>query len=119
YYGLRNQVRLAASRFRTVLDGGWSNYPVGRNYILYNPSASCGGSYVNIENRATSALYRYTPYQPNRAALAAGYGTAPCGAYGNRNFYLFFKDWFGSTTGPQLAIGWLNIPTNIKPGDKI
>lgn len=97
YYGLRNQIRLAAQLFREVLDGGWSNYPVGRNYIQYNPSKSCGGSYVNIENRATSALYRYTPYQPNKAALEAGYGTAPCGAYGNRNFYLFFNDWFGST----------------------
>lgn len=99
YYGFKNQVRNAAAMFRTVLDGGWSNYPVGQmNYIQYNPSASCGGSMVYIENRATSALYRYTPYQPNAAALAAGYGTGDiCSAYGNRNFYLLFTDWFGNT----------------------
>ncbi|MBR0431980.1 hypothetical protein IJK16_03200, partial [Candidatus Saccharibacteria bacterium] len=98
YYGFKNQIRNAANLFRTVLDGGWTNYPVGNNYIQYNPNASCGGSIVNIQNLATSALYRYTPYQPNAAALAAGYGTAYCGAYGNRNFYLYFQDWFGGIT---------------------
>lgn len=99
YYGFRNQVRNAAAMFRTVLDGGWSNYPAGKTmYVQYHPSASCGGSQVYIENRATSALYRYTPYQPNASALAAGYGNGDsCGAYGNRNFYLYFTDWFGDT----------------------
>ena len=110
YAGFRNQVRNAASMFRTVLDGGWTNYPVGDNYIQYNPSASCGGSVVNINNRATSALYRYTPYQPNAGALAAGYGTAYCGAYGNRNLYLYFEDWFGGVTSE----GEIDAPSNIK-----
>lgn len=95
YYGFKNQVRKAAALFRAVLNGGWTNYPLGNNYIQYNPNASCGGSVVNIQSLATSALYRYTPYQPNAGALAAGYGTADCGAYGNRNFYLYFQDWFG------------------------
>ena len=98
YYGFKNQVRKAAALFRTVLDGGWTNYPLGNNYIQYNPNAGCGGSVVNIRSLATSALYRYTPYQPNAGALAAGYGTAPCGAYGNRNFYLYYQDWFGGIT---------------------
>ncbi|MBR2543977.1 hypothetical protein IKF04_01585 [Candidatus Saccharibacteria bacterium] len=98
YYGFKNQVRKAAAMFRTVLDGGWTNYPLGNNYIQYNPNAGCGGSVVNIRSLATSALYRYTPYQPNAGALAAGYGTAYCGAYGNRNFYLYFEDWFGGVT---------------------
>ena len=98
YYGFRNQIRNAASLFRTVLDGGWTNYPLGNNYIQYNPNAACGGSVVNVRSLATSALYRYTPYQPNAGALAAGYGTASCGAYGNRNFYLYFEDWFGGIT---------------------
>lgn len=99
YYGFKNQVRKAAVLFRTVLDGGWSNYPAGRvNYIQYHYNSACGGTQVYIENRATSALYRYTPYQPNASALNAGYGTGDaCGAYGNRNFYLYFRDWFGST----------------------
>ena len=94
YYGFKNQIRNAAALFRAVLSGGWTNYPLGNNYIQYNPNAACGGSVVNIKNLATSALYRYTPYQPNQGALAAGYGTAYCGSYGNRNFYHYFEDWF-------------------------
>ncbi len=95
YYGLHNQVFNAAKLFRTVLDGGWTNYPLGENYVQYNPNKECGGTKVNIQNLATSALYRYTPYQPNAAALAAGFGAGDsCSAYGNRNFYLLFANWF-------------------------
>ena len=101
YYGFRNQVRNAASMFRSVLNGGWTNYPVGKNYVQYHPNPNCGGSVVNIENRATSALYRYTPYQPNVGALANYPGTSYCGAYGNRNFYVTFRQWFGS---PNLFV---------------
>lgn len=101
YYGLKNQLSRAANLFREVLNGGWSNYPVGNNTILWNPNASCGSSNVNIQNRATSALYRYTPYRPNQAALNAGYGTGnSCSSYGNRNFFLYMRDWFnGGTQG--------------------
>ena len=53
---------------------------------------------VYIQNQATAGLYNYTPYRPNQAALDAGYGTGDsCSAYGNRNFWLYFTDWFGST----------------------
>ena len=104
YYGFKNQVRKAAALFRAVLDGGWTNYPLGENYVQYNPNAACGGSVINIRSLATSALYRYTPYQPNEGALAAGYGTAYCGAYGNRNFYLYFEDWFGGVTDEEIKI---------------
>ncbi|MBC7404826.1 MAG: hypothetical protein H7252_03970 [Cytophaga sp.] len=53
-----------------------------------------------MENQATAGLYNYTPYQPNTAALANLYGTGDsCSAYGNRNFWRMFYDWFGSTTG--------------------
>ena len=93
YYGFKNQVRNAAALFRTVLNGGWTNYPLGNNYVQYNPSASCGGSIVNIRNLATSALYRYTPYQPNAATL--GGWNDGCNAYGNLNFYKLFENWFG------------------------
>lgn len=103
YYGFRNQVRNAAKLFREVLDGGYTNYPIGNNYILYNPNRSCGGSIVNIENRATSALYRYTPYQPNQSALANYPGTSYCGAYGNRNFYALFQKWFGDPNVSYFA----------------
>ncbi|MDO4870852.1 MAG: hypothetical protein Q3996_02035, partial [Candidatus Saccharibacteria bacterium] len=109
YYGLKNQIRNAAKLFRTVLNGGWTNYPVGNNYIQYNPNPACGGSNVYIENRATSALYRYTPYQPNAGALAAGWGTAHCGAYGNRNFYLYYTNWFGSAQSDVVITSPLKI----------
>src|SRR5699024_1304734 len=45
-----------------------------------------------------------TPYQPNKAALAAGYGIGDaCSAYGNRNFYNYYTDWFGPTHGGDKA----------------
>ena len=106
YYGFKNQIRNAAALFRTVLDGGWTNYPLGWNYVQYNPNAGCGGTSVNIRSLATSALYRYTPYQPNGAALAAGYGYGDsCSAYGNRNFYSYFEDWFGGAVEEKSYVG--------------
>lgn len=111
YSGFKNQVYRAAELFRYTLDNGYSVYPEGRSVrINYHPNANCGGTQVYIENRATAALYRYTPYQPNAAALSAGYGQGnSCSAYGNRNFYLYFTDWFGST---QVAVEGelINIP---------
>ena len=100
YYGFTNQVRSSARMFRSILNGSPKvSYTLGNNYIQYNPIVSCGGTTVNIQNRSTQALYNYTPYQPNASSLNAGYGSGDsCGAYGNRNFYLYFNDWFGSTT---------------------
>jgi len=101
YYGFTNQVQWSAIMFHAIMTNSptwYTPYILGNNFIYYNPSTSCGGSTVNIQNRATMALYNYTPYQPNSAALSVGYGLAPpCGSYGNRNFYLYFTDWFGST----------------------
>lgn len=106
YYGLKNQIRKAAALFREVLDGGWSNYHVGNNYVKYNPNAACGGTVVDIKNLATASLYRYTPYQPNAAAINANYGYGDaCSAYGNRNFYLYFYDWFGDPTIEKVVLG--------------
>ena len=103
YYGLTNQLNWAARMFHAIQvnDPNWyTPYVLGNNFIRYNPISSCGGSTVNIINRATQALYNYTPYQPNQAALNAGYGTGNgCSSYGNRNFYLYYNDWFGSTIG--------------------
>ncbi len=101
YYGFTNQVTWSAKMFRAVINNSptwYSPYILGNNNIQWNPSSSCGSSTVNIQNRSTQALYDYTPYQPNQAALDAGYGMGnSCSAYGNRNFYLYFTDWFGST----------------------
>lgn len=97
--GFGTQVREAARLFRYYMDTPWL-YFVGNNYVLYNPNTACGGTTVNIENKATEALYHYTPYQPNAAALNNLYGTGDsCSAYGNRNFWRMFNDWFGSSLG--------------------
>ncbi len=100
YYGFTNQVHHAARMFRKIMDNDpnwYTPYQPGVNYILFNPnSGACHGSNVNIQNRATAALYNYTPYQPNPAALNNLYGTGDsCSAYGNRNFWRDFTDWFG------------------------
>ncbi|HEY8992977.1 MAG TPA: hypothetical protein VIM37_03980 [Candidatus Microsaccharimonas sp.] len=100
YFGLTNQIHWSATMFRAILNNSptwYTPYVIGTNYVRWSPTSSCGGTNLNIQNRATQALYNYTPYQPNTAALNAGYGMGDsCSAYGNRNFYLYFTDWFGS-----------------------
>lgn len=102
YNGFFYQVYHAARQFKVYQAYPNSyNYLAGReNRIYWNPdTARCGSSQVYIENQATAALYIYTPYRPNQAALNNLYGTGDsCSAYGNRNFWRLFTDWFGSTT---------------------
>jgi len=101
YVGFFQQIYGAARQMQIYMEGRWFTwYAPGNTWnILYHPEPSnCGSGPVYIANKATAALYYYTPYQPNAAALAAGYGESDgCGAYGNRNFYNYFTDWFGST----------------------
>jgi hypothetical protein len=102
YYGFYNQVRGAARQYRLYANNPNNyNYKAGRNNnIGYNPNAGCGYQTVYIQNQATAGLYNYTPYVPNAAALNNLYGTGDgCSAYGNRNFWRLFSDWFGSTYG--------------------
>lgn len=116
YYGFTNQVRWASRMFRKIMDGvpqseWYTPYVLGNNFIRWSPNSNCGGNTVYIQNRATQALYNFTPYQPNQAALNAGYGSGDgCSAYGNRNFFLYFRDWFGSTTVHD-PYGWRLIKT--------
>lgn len=123
YYGFANQVKWAAIMFRAILDDSptwYTPYELGWNYIQYNPDKSCGGSNVYIHNRATQALYNYTPYQPNTGALNAGWGTAHCGSYGNRNFYLYFTSWFGSTRDRYVSLSpkrWMRAKTTTRKVD--
>lgn len=103
YGGFFYQVYNAARQLRNygVVPERW-NYRAGTvNTILFNPNRACGSSQVFIQNRATAALYNYTPYQPNAAAMRNLYGTGDsCSAYGNRNFWRLYTDWFGPTTAP-------------------
>ena len=116
YYGFFNQVYGAARQMKRYANPpGTSNffnwYAPGRTWnILYHPNASCGRGPVHVANQATANLYYYTPYQPNAAALRAGYGEGDgCSAYGNRNFFNYFTDWFGSTQA--LTFGSTPAPT--------
>lgn len=103
YAGFSIQMYSAASLMRWYLDSmdepWWSYKKPGNNHILWNVvERGCGGSNVLIQNKATAALYTYTPYQPNAAALNNMYGTGDnCSAYGNRNFWRVYWDWFGPT----------------------
>lgn len=106
YVGLFNQLYHAAGQLQWYDDERSSfmmnrRLPIGKNSeIAYNPKTSCGTKSVLIKNAATRALYFYTPYTPNAAALANMYGLGDsCSAYGNRNFYRFYSDWFGSPIG--------------------
>lgn len=100
YYGFYNQVRGSARQFRLYANnpGNYNHLPGQNNSVRWSPDASCGSGTVFIENQATASLYNYTPYQPNQAALNNLYGTGDgCSAYGNRNFWRIFNDWFGTT----------------------
>lgn len=111
--GFFNQVYGAAWQFRAYLanPSGWNYHAYTTNQIYYSPDHSCGTKSVYIANEATRALYIYTPYTPDDAAMANLYGTGDsCSAYGNRNFWRIFSDWFGNPqtydVNPGLASAW-------------
>ncbi|MFE1645664.1 hypothetical protein ACFM35_08825 [Microbacterium sp. P01] len=111
YFGFFNQVYGAAWQFKRYANPPGTSqyftwYAPGKTWnIRWSPNAACGSSPVYIQNQATANLYYYTPYQPNASAIRAGYGIGDaCGAYGNRNFYQYFTDWFGSGQGELLEV---------------
>ncbi|WP_426623244.1 hypothetical protein ACPPVW_11430 [Leifsonia sp. McL0607] len=114
YYGLFNQVYSAAHQFvRYGNPPGTSNYftwfPVGSpSAVRYSttPPPDCAAPVITIKNKATAALYYYTPYQPDAAALANLYGSGgPCSSYGNRNFWVYYNQWFGDPVGGGNPFG--------------
>jgi uncharacterized protein with LGFP repeats len=115
YAGLQNQLYRSAWQYqRYAASPGSYQYKAGRNNIIqWHPNAGCGSSTVYIANQATAGLYIYTPYRPNQAALNAGYGTGDgCSSYGNRNFWNYFTDWFGSTQsagGAAIYAKWQSL----------
>ncbi len=101
YGGFFYQVYYAARQFKVyaALPTSFNFQPGMTNIIRYNPNAGCGTVPVFIQNMATAGLYDYTPYTPNGAAMSNLYGTGDaCSSYGNRNFWAYYTDWFGSTT---------------------
>ncbi len=111
YYGFFNQVYTAAAQFqRYRLNPSGYKHQVGVEDIYLHPNSfvvsppTCGTQRVTIKNQATAGLYNYTPYTPNASALANLYGTGDsCASYGNRNFWRYYTDWFGSPTGLSPA----------------
>lgn len=104
YYGLYNQLYKAAWQFKrySYPPDPFGNVQLGTEYIQYHPNASCGTKRVYVTNNATAALYNYTPYTPNAAALAnLGSTGDACSSYGNRNFWMFYTNWFGNTLADQ------------------
>lgn len=104
YLGFFNQVYGAAWQMKRYANPAGTSqyftwYAPGKTWnVRWHPNAACGSSPVYIQNQATANLYYYTPYQPNAASIRAGYGEGDgCSSYGNRNFFQFFTDWFGST----------------------
>ena len=110
YFGFYNQVMKAAWQLKYYKDHIYSYgyYPYMTNNIYYSPNFSCGTKSVYLENIATTSLYIYTPYTPNDAALANYPGEAYCGSYGNRNFFMYFSEWFGSTLSEPGLVGIAN-----------
>ncbi|MBW9111875.1 cell wall-binding repeat-containing protein [Microbacterium ureisolvens] len=121
YYGFFNQVYGAAWQLKRYANPPGTSqyftwYAPGKTWnVRWHPNAACGSGAVYIQNQATANLYYYTPYQPNAAALRAGYGEGDaCSSYGNRNFYQYFTDWFGSTQTPANACAQ---PASVTPAD--
>jgi uncharacterized protein with LGFP repeats len=108
YAGFFYQVYFAARQYQVYrLNPTSFGYQAQRwNNIQYHPNAGCGTQRIFINNQATAALYIYTPYTPNAAALANLYGTGDaCSSYGNRNFWRIFSDWFGDPHHYSVADG--------------
>lgn len=101
--GFGNQVYLGARQLKAYKAAAFAKQP-GVHQIQYHPNTSCGSSSVNIQNYATAALYNYTPYRPNAAALA-NLGTVgdSCSSYGNRNFWWYYAIWFGNDVVPTVT----------------
>lgn len=103
YLGFTYQVYYGAQAFqRYTMNAAAYRYRAGQTAnIAYHPRTdiNCGSAPIAIQNNATAALYNYTPYIPNAAAMSNLYGASsdPCASYGNRNFWRIYTDWFGST----------------------
>lgn len=105
YAGVGPQIVAGVTQLKIYKAARFGKQP-GVQYIQYNPNADCGGTTINVTNYATAALYSYTPYQPNPASLAAGWGLGDgCSSYGNRNFYNYYTSWFGPASKVGFPIG--------------
>jgi Repeat of unknown function (DUF5648) len=118
FFGFYNQVYKAAWQFRqyTYIPTG-RRYHVGNVAVQYSPNVNCGAPTVNVLDQATANLYLYTPYQPNVAALNNLNGSGDgCSSYGNRNFWVYYWNWFGDPTGSSQPFGNLDTVSETNGG---
>ena len=109
YYGFFNQVYGAAWQLKR-----YANPPGTSQYFTwYAPGQDVerplqperrvrlvAGATSRTRRPRTSTTTRRTSRTPRRCAPGYGEGDG-CSAYGNRNFYNYFTDWFGSTRRGQ------------------
>jgi len=127
-FGFFYQVYKAASQFHWYGNpqGSFTYLKVGKNVTIHYQVASvagCGTKTFLLKSQATAALYYYTPYTPNAAALGNLYGSGDkCSAYGNRNFWRYYWDWFGSPIGGGFLLQsatsapYLIVPNTVSGG---
>lgn len=112
YAGFQNQVYSAASRFHQYRQEPSNfSYRVGGTYdVKHNPNSACGTTRVHMDSAATAAVYNYTPFVPNAAALAnpAGSGDS-CSSYDKLNVFRIFSNWFGA---PNISRRPVTAPIN-------
>ncbi|MEL0626281.1 cell wall-binding repeat-containing protein [Salinibacterium amurskyense] len=107
YEGFGYQVFTGTRQFKAYKAANFAKQPGTHSIAYYPNNASCGAKTIKVTNYATAALYNYTPYVPNAAALAnlGGLGDS-CSSYGNRNFWYYYYSWFGNPTDikPSAAV---------------
>ncbi|MBH0129629.1 cell wall-binding repeat-containing protein [Salinibacterium sp. NK8237] len=105
--GFGFQVFTGTRQFKAYKAANFAKQPGTFSIAYYPGSNTCGSKTVKISNYATAALYNYTPYVPNAAALAnlGGVGDK-CSSYGNRNFWYYYYSWFGNPTDvtPDVSV---------------
>lgn len=104
YAGFAQQIYNAGNRLQEYGDpnAGYRFRAGGTYQIQYSPYAFCGAATVKIANRATAALYNYTPFTPTQITLDVGAAAVQddvCATYGNRNFFRNYSQWFGTPNG--------------------
>lgn len=99
YEGFGYQVFTGTRQFKAYKAANFAKQPETHTIAYFPNNPSCGSKSVKVTNYATAALYNYTPYVPNAAALAnlRGLGDG-CSSYGNRNFWYYYYSWFGNPT---------------------
>lgn len=97
FAGFDTQIYQAAAQWKRYMNEprSYAIRPGVVNQIAHAPDPSCGHENVRVANKATAALYNYTPYVPTADALAGNFEGCNGPGAGNLRFYQYFTAWFG------------------------